>query len=53
MTFEVVFNDELGIPGSQSRTGQTDCMNQKVNVVIIEGPEGGSGEIQRGKGNDS
>lgn len=27
-------------------------MNCEGNVVIIEGPKGGSGEIQRGEGND-
>ncbi len=53
MTSEVVSNDELGgYLEAKAVLDKLDCKNQKVNVVIIEGPKGGSGEIQRGKGND-
>ncbi|OMQ25782.1 substrate-binding domain-containing protein [Serratia oryzae] len=53
MTAEVVSNDELGgYLEAKAVLDKLDCKNHKVNVVIIEGPKGGSGEIQRGKGND-
>jgi len=53
MTSEVVSNDELGgYLEAKAVLDKLDCKNNKVNVVIIEGPKGGSGEIQRGKGND-
>ncbi|HEB0106821.1 TPA: substrate-binding domain-containing protein, partial [Serratia marcescens] len=53
MTSEVVSNDELGgYLEAKAVLDKLDCKNHKVNVVIIEGPKGGSGEIQRGKGND-
>jgi putative xylitol transport system substrate-binding protein len=53
MTSEVVSNDELGgYLDAKAVLDKLDCKSRKVNVVIIEGPKGGSGEIQRGKGND-
>lgn len=53
MNAEVVSNDELGgYLEAKAVLDKLDCKNHKVNVVIIEGPKGGSGEIQRGKGND-
>ncbi|KQN54810.1 substrate-binding domain-containing protein [Erwinia sp. Leaf53] len=53
MTAEVVSNDELGgYLEAKAVLDKLDCRKNKVNVVIIEGPKGGSGEIQRGKGND-
>lgn len=53
MTAEVVSNDELGgYLEAKAVLDKLDCKKNKVNVVIIEGPKGGSGEIQRGKGND-
>lgn len=53
MTSEVVSNDELGgYLEAKSVLDRLDCKTHKVNVVILEGPKGGSGEIQRGKGND-
>lgn len=50
MTAEVVSNDELG--GYLEAKTVLAKMNCEGNVVILEGPKGGSGEIQRGKGND-
>ena len=53
MTSEVVSNDELGgYLEAKAVLDKLQCKTNKVNVVIIEGPKGGSGEIQRGKGND-
>ncbi|CAO96709.1 substrate-binding domain-containing protein [Erwinia tasmaniensis] len=53
MTSEVISNDELGgYLEAKAVLDKLDCKKHKVNVVIIEGPKGGSGEIQRGKGND-
>lgn len=53
MTSEVVSNDELGgYLEAKAILDKLQCKTKKVNVVIIEGPKGGSGEIQRGKGND-
>lgn len=53
MTSEVVSNDELGgYLEAKAVLDKLQCKTKKVNVVIIEGPKGGSGEIQRGKGND-
>lgn len=52
MTSEVISNDELGgYLEAKAVLDKLDCKNNKVNVVILEGPKGGSGEIQRGKGN--
>ncbi|AHF78110.1 Sugar ABC transporter periplasmic component [Sodalis praecaptivus] len=50
MTSEVVSDDVLG--GYLEAKSVLNKMNCKGNVVIIEGPKGGSGEIQRGQGND-
>lgn len=49
MTAEVVSDDVLGgyLEG-KNIMGKIGC---KGNVVILEGPKGGSGEIQRGEGN--
>jgi len=50
MTSEVVSDDVLG--GYLEAKAVLKKINCKGNVVIIEGPKGGSGEIQRGQGND-
>lgn len=50
MTSEVVSDDVLG--GYLEAKAVLEKMNCQGNVVIIEGPKGGSGEIQRGQGND-
>ncbi len=50
MTAEVVSDDVLG--GYMEAKAVLEKMNCEGNVVIIEGPKGGSGEIQRGEGND-
>ncbi|WP_370505618.1 MULTISPECIES: substrate-binding domain-containing protein [Serratia] len=50
MTSEVVSDDVLG--GYLEAKAVLQKMNCQGNVVIIEGPKGGSGEIQRGQGND-
>lgn len=50
MTSEVVSDDVLG--GYLEAKSVLNKMNCKGNVVIIEGPKGGCGEIQRGQGND-
>ncbi|WP_373876102.1 substrate-binding domain-containing protein [Pragia fontium] len=50
MTAEVVSDDVLG--GYMEAKAVLAKMNCEGNVVIIEGPKGGSGEIQRGEGND-
>ncbi|KAA8996130.1 sugar ABC transporter substrate-binding protein [Affinibrenneria salicis] len=50
MTSEVVSDDVLG--GYLEAKAVLKKMNCQGNVVIIEGPKGGSGEIQRGQGND-
>lgn len=50
MTAEVVSNDELG--GYLEAKAVLDKMHCQGNLVILEGPKGGSGEIQRGRGND-
>ncbi|MFC0226716.1 substrate-binding domain-containing protein [Serratia aquatilis] len=50
MTSEVVSDDVLG--GYMEAKAVLKKMNCQGNVVIIEGPKGGSGEIQRGQGND-
>ncbi|CAI0925074.1 substrate-binding domain-containing protein [Serratia fonticola] len=50
MTSEVVSDDVLG--GYLEAKAVLQKMNCQGNVVIIEGPKGGSGEIQRGEGND-
>ena len=50
MTAEVVSDDVLG--GYMEAKSVLEKMNCEGNVVIIEGPKGGSGEIQRGEGND-
>ncbi|OIV46533.1 sugar ABC transporter substrate-binding protein [Sodalis sp. TME1] len=50
MTSEVVSDDVLG--GYLEAKSVLNKMNCKGNMVIIEGPKGGSGEIQRGQGND-
>lgn len=50
MTSEVVSDDLLG--GYLEAKAVLQKMNCQGNVVIIEGPKGGSGEIQRGEGND-
>lgn len=53
MSAEVVSDDELGgYLEAKAVLDKLDCKNNKVNLVILEGPKGGSGEIQRGKGND-
>ncbi|MBB4266758.1 substrate-binding domain-containing protein [Roseospira visakhapatnamensis] len=50
MTSEVVSDDvEGGYLEAKAVLGQLECAG---NVVIIEGPKGGSGEIQRGQGNE-
>ena len=50
MTSEVVSDDVLG--GYLEAKAVLQKMNCQGTVVIIEGPKGGSGEIQRGQGND-
>jgi len=50
MTSEVVSDDVLG--GYLEAKSVLEKMHCKGNVVILEGPKGGSGEIQRGQGND-
>jgi len=50
MTSEVVSNDVLG--GYMEAKAVLTKINCEGNIVIIEGPKGGSGEIQRGEGND-
>ncbi len=50
MTSEVVSDDVLG--GYLDAKAVLKKMNCKGNVVILEGPMGGSGEIQRGQGID-
>ncbi|TNH01245.1 sugar ABC transporter substrate-binding protein [Testudinibacter sp. TR-2022] len=50
MTSEVVSDDVEG--GYLEAKAVLEKMNCKGNVVIIEGPKGGSGEIQRGQGNE-
>lgn len=50
MTAEVVSDDVEG--GYLEAKAVLKKMNCKGNVVIIEGPKGGSGEIQRGQGNE-
>lgn len=50
MTSEVVSDDVEG--GYLEAKAVLDKMGCKGNVVIIEGPIGGSGEIQRGQGNE-
>ncbi|WP_308822859.1 substrate-binding domain-containing protein [Sodalis praecaptivus] len=50
MTSEVVSDDVLG--GYLEAKSVLNKMHCKGNVVIIEGPKGGSDEIQRGQGND-
>lgn len=50
MTSEVVSDDvEGGYLEAKAVLEKMDC---KGNIVIIEGPKGGSGEIQRGQGNE-
>ncbi|KFA99329.1 MULTISPECIES: substrate-binding domain-containing protein [Vibrio] len=50
MTAEVVSDDvEGGYLEAKDVMGKIGC---KGNVVILEGPKGGSGEIQRGQGNE-
>jgi putative xylitol transport system substrate-binding protein len=49
MTSEAACDDELG--GYLQAKAVLQKMGCKGNLVIIEGPKGGSGEIQRGKGN--
>jgi len=50
MDSEIVSNDVLG--GYLEAKAVLAKLRCKGNVVIIEGPIGGSGEIQRGQGND-
>jgi len=50
MTSEVVSDDVLG--GYLDAKAVLKKMNCKGNVVVFEGPIGGSGEIQRGQGID-
>ncbi|ABC21052.1 substrate-binding domain-containing protein [Rhodospirillum rubrum] len=50
MTAEVVSDDVLG--GYLEAKDVLTKLGCKGNVVIIEGPKGGSGEIQRGQGNE-
>lgn len=50
ITAEVVSDDVKG--GYMEAKNVLDKLKCKGNVVIIEGPKGGSGEIQRGQGND-
>ncbi|SPT67556.1 D-ribose-binding periplasmic protein precursor [Anaerobiospirillum thomasii] len=51
ITAEVVSDDvKGGYMEAKAVLGKLKC---KGNVVIIEGPKGGSGEIQRGQGNDT
>lgn len=50
MNSEVVSDDVLG--GYLEAKDVLGKMGCKGNVVIIEGPKGGSGEIQRGQGNE-
>lgn len=50
ITAEVVSDDVKG--GYMEAKAVMDKLKCKGNVVIIEGPKGGSGEIQRGEGND-
>lgn len=50
MTSEVVSDDVEG--GYLEAKAVLEQMGCKGNVVIIEGPKGGSGEIQRGQGNE-
>ncbi|MFU2077342.1 substrate-binding domain-containing protein [Avibacterium endocarditidis] len=50
MTSEVVSDDVEG--GYLEAKAVIEKMGCKGNVVIIEGPKGGSGEIQRGQGNE-
>ncbi|MFC0180578.1 substrate-binding domain-containing protein [Thorsellia kenyensis] len=50
MTAEVVSDDVLG--GYMEAKAVLEKMNCEGNVVILEGPKGGSGEIQRGEGNE-
>ncbi|WP_116131067.1 substrate-binding domain-containing protein [Tropicimonas sp. IMCC34043] len=49
MTSEVVSDDVQG--GYLEAKAVMEKLGCKGNVVIIEGPKGGSGEIQRGEGN--
>ncbi len=49
MTAEVASDDVLG--GYLEAKNVLQKLNCKGNIVIIEGPKGGSGEIQRGQGN--
>jgi len=49
MTAEVASDDVLG--GYLEAKNVLQKMGCRGNVVIIEGPKGGSGEIQRGQGN--
>ncbi len=49
MTSEVVSDDVLG--GYLEAKDVLAKMGCKGNIVILEGPKGGSGEIQRGQGN--
>jgi putative xylitol transport system substrate-binding protein len=49
MTAEVASDDVLG--GYLEAKSVLQKLGCKGNVVIIEGPKGGSGEIQRGQGN--
>ncbi|WP_028116753.1 substrate-binding domain-containing protein [Ferrimonas senticii] len=50
MTAEVVSDDVKG--GYLEAKYVMDKIGCKGNVVILEGPKGGSGEIQRGQGNE-
>ena len=50
MTSEVVSDDVMG--GYLEGKNVMEKLGCKGNVVIIEGPKGGSGEIQRGEGNE-
>lgn len=50
MTSEVISDDVEG--GYLEAKAVLNKMKCKGNVVIIEGPKGGSGEIQRGQGNE-
>lgn len=50
MTAEVVSDDVQG--GYLEAKNVMDKIGCKGNVVILEGPKGGSGEIQRGQGNE-
>lgn len=50
MTSEVVSDDIEG--GYLEAKAVLEKMGCKGNLVIIEGPKGGSGEIQRGQGNE-